>query len=46
MNADGSVTVTDSIFGFPLLVSTFDSSGNLKSVLWLGINVTALFELL
>jgi hypothetical protein len=45
-NADGSVTETAGLFGFSLLVSTFDSAGNLESVTLLGINVTFLFELL
>jgi hypothetical protein len=44
MNSDGSVTVTDSIFGIPLLVATYDSSGNLLSVTLFGINVTSLFK--
>jgi hypothetical protein len=42
-NPDGSVTVTDSLFGIPL-VSSYDSSGNLLSVTLFGFNVTALFE--
>jgi hypothetical protein len=46
VNADGSVTVTDSIFGIPLLVSTFDASGHLMSVRIFGIDVTFLFLLL
>src|SRR5262249_50948907 len=46
LNADGSVTETASFFGIPLLVSTFDSSGNLENVTLLGIDVTILFELL
>jgi uncharacterized repeat protein (TIGR03803 family) len=46
VNANGTETVTDSFFGIPLLVSTFDSSGKLESVTLFGINVTALFELL
>ncbi|HTU92465.1 MAG TPA: immunoglobulin domain-containing protein [Gemmataceae bacterium] len=44
VNADGSVTETARVFGFPLLVSTFNSSGNLESVTLFGINVTVLFE--
>src|SRR5581483_9192647 len=28
VNADRSITVTNSFFGFPLLVSTYDASGN------------------
>jgi probable HAF family extracellular repeat protein len=46
VNADGTATVTDSLFGFPLLVATFDASGNLESVILFGIDVTLLFELL
>jgi uncharacterized repeat protein (TIGR03803 family) len=46
VNANGTERITDSIFGIPLLVSTFDSSGNLESVTLFGINVTALFEML
>jgi hypothetical protein len=33
VNANGSVTVTDTFFGFPFLVSAYNSSGNLTSVL-------------
>lgn len=43
VNANGTTTVTDSLFGLPLLVSTFGASGQLESVLFLGINVTFLF---
>jgi hypothetical protein len=39
VNGNGTVTVTDSLFGIPVLVSTFDSSGNLVSVVWFGINI-------
>ncbi len=46
VNANGTETIVDSLFGIPLLVSTFDSSGHLESVTWLGINITLLFELL
>jgi uncharacterized repeat protein (TIGR03803 family) len=46
VNAEGTATVTDSFFGFPLLVATFDSSGDLESVTLFGINFTLLFELL
>jgi hypothetical protein len=46
VKANGTETITDSFFGFPFLVSTFGSSGNLESVTLLGINVTLLFELL
>jgi len=34
-----------SLFGSPLLVSTYDGSGDLTSVTLFGMNVTALFEL-
>lgn len=44
VNADGTETITDSFLGFPLLVATFDDSGNLESVDLFGfINVTFLF---
>jgi hypothetical protein len=43
VNADGSTTVTDSLFGLPLLVSTFDASGRLVRVTFLGMDVTAPF---
>ncbi len=43
MNSDGTVTVIDRFFGIPLLVATYDSSGNLVSVTLFGINVTFLF---
>lgn len=46
LSADGSITETAGLFGIPILVSTFNSSGDLVSVTLLGINVTALFELL
>ncbi len=46
INANRTETLTASFFGIPLLVSTFDSSGKLESVLLFGMNVTALFELL
>jgi hypothetical protein len=45
VNADGSVTETTSFFGIQLLVSAFDSSGNLESVTLFGMNITFLFEL-
>jgi len=45
INANRTETLTASFFGIPLLVSTFNSSGNLESVTLLGINVTILFEL-
>jgi hypothetical protein len=43
-NSDGTETVTDSIFGIPLLVASYDSNGDLLSVTIFGINVTFLFE--
>jgi photosystem II stability/assembly factor-like uncharacterized protein len=43
VNANGTETITDSLFGFPLLVANFDSSGNLVSVTFFGIDVTYLF---
>jgi hypothetical protein len=43
LNADGTVTVTDSFFGFTLLVSTYDSAGNLVRVSFLGFDLTLLF---
>jgi hypothetical protein len=45
VNRNDTETVIDSIFGIPLLVSTYDGAGNLESVTLFGINVTALFEL-
>jgi hypothetical protein len=45
VNPDGTVTVTDSLFGMPFLVSTYDSSGNLTRVLLFGSDVTTLFKL-
>jgi hypothetical protein len=45
VNGNGTETVTDSLFGIPLLLSTYDGSGDLMSVTLFGINVTALFEL-
>jgi hypothetical protein len=45
VNGNGTETVTDSLFGIPLLVSTYDGSGDLMSVTLFGTNVTALFEL-
>jgi hypothetical protein len=44
MNSDGTETVTDSLFGFPLIVSTYDGAGDLLSVTLFGMNVTSLFE--
>jgi CSLREA domain-containing protein len=46
VNSNGTETITDSIFGIPLIVSTFDSHGKLLSVDLFGIDVTLLFELL
>jgi hypothetical protein len=43
VNPNGSVTVMDTIFGLPFLVSTYNSSGNLTSVLLFGSDVTMLF---
>jgi hypothetical protein len=43
INANGTETVTDNLFGFPL-VSTYDGAGNLEQVTLLGFNITALFE--
>jgi len=45
INDQGTVTITDSLLGFPFLVSTFDRSGELESVLMFGIDVTPLFEM-
>ncbi len=46
VNGNETEKVTDSIFGFSLLVSLYDGAGNLVSVTLFGINVTSLFELL
>lgn len=44
MNTNGTETITDRFFGFPLLVSTFDHTGKLVSVDLLGsIDITFLF---
>jgi hypothetical protein len=43
INANGTETIVDSLFGIALLVSTFDSSGRLVSVDLFGFNVTFLF---
>jgi hypothetical protein len=44
VNADDTETIVDSVFGFPLLVSTFDHSGKLVNVDLFGfIDVTVLF---
>jgi predicted esterase len=44
VNGDGTVTVTDSLLGIPLLVSTYDSTGGLVNVSFFGLDVTALFK--
>jgi hypothetical protein len=44
INSNGTETVTDSIFGFPLIVATYDSAGDLLSITLFGMNVTSLFE--
>ncbi len=46
VNSNGTETVIDRLFGLPLLVSTYDSAGHLRSVTLFGFNVTLLFELL
>ncbi len=43
VNGNDTETITDSLFGIPLLVANFDHSGNLVSVTMFGINVTFLF---
>jgi hypothetical protein len=43
VNSNGTETITDSVFGFPLIVATFNSSGGLVSVTLFGINITFLF---
>jgi hypothetical protein len=43
VNNNGTETITDSLFGFPLIVATFNSSGGLVSVTLLGFNITFLF---
>jgi ELWxxDGT repeat protein len=43
VNANGTETITDYLFGLPLLVATFDDSGNLVGVDLFGIDVTFLF---
>jgi hypothetical protein len=45
VNGNDTETVTDSLFGTPLLVSIYDGRGDLTSVTLFGINVTSLFEL-
>lgn len=43
VNANGTETIVDSLFGFPLLVSTFNQFGHLESVTIFGIDITSLF---
>jgi RND family efflux transporter MFP subunit len=43
VNANGTEAITDNLFGIPLLVSTFDNSGDLVSVSFFGLNFTFLF---
>jgi hypothetical protein len=46
VNSNGAVTVMESLFGIPVIVSTFDSDGNLMSVDLFGfLNITFLFVL-
>ncbi len=46
VNSNGTVTVMESLFGIPVIVSTFDSDGNLMSVDLFGfLNITFLFAL-
>lgn len=45
VNSNGTEIITDSIFGIPIFVSTFDSQGNLVTVEYFGFNVTFLFVL-
>jgi hypothetical protein len=45
VNGDDTETVTESLFGTPLLVSTYDGKGDLTSVTLFGTDVTSLFEL-
>ena len=39
VNANDTETITDSLFGITLLVSTYDGSGNFVSATWLGFNI-------
>ncbi len=39
VNANGTETVVDSLFGIPVLVSTFDAQGNLVSVTLFGFTI-------
>ncbi len=43
VNGNGTETVTDSIFGIPLVVSTFDTTGHLMTVTLFGFNITFMF---
>ncbi len=43
LNVNGTITIKDYLFGIPLLVSTFNSSGQLMSVSFMGIDLTFLF---
>jgi hypothetical protein len=44
VNSNGTETITDSVFGIPLIVATFDSEGNLMSVdLFGSLDITSLF---
>ncbi len=43
VNGNDTETITDSLFGITLFVSTFDNTGNLISVTLFGFNVTFLF---
>jgi hypothetical protein len=43
VNGNGTETIVDHFLGFPLLICTFDSSGNLISVTLFGFNVMFLF---
>jgi hypothetical protein len=44
INSNGTETITDSIFGIPLFLATFNSAGNLMDVTFLGIDITFLFK--
>ncbi len=46
VNSNRTETVVDSFFGMPLLVSTYDSAGDLMSATLFGIDITFLIELL
>jgi CSLREA domain-containing protein len=45
VNNDGTETITDSILGIPILLSTFDAKGNLMSVDLFGFDLTFWFEI-